>query len=293
MKIKRTSTQPTTTLLLGLPLLLLTSSVVVVASSCGLMTEAASSSTNSTTFTRKVTSERVNTTPPPLPAVLAVKRINLAIARTQDEEALAEMLKIKEKVQERLLSTNQQPPLPHKKEEESNNNTTTLAIAFGIIEVIEGGYRKQAYNDGYGTMTVGFGSTYLYDRLTGKKRKVKKGDKLSEAESRLIKERTLREDYAFLQQWMKTNNIEVSVFRHMNSVGKAALLSFIYNIGRDAFTRSEVAKALVKGGSNCLTKVATIMKSSYITSGGVVSKGLKKRRLIESIMLLAPTNVTA
>ena len=199
-----------------------------------------------------------------------------------------EMLKIKQKIQERLIATDNSP---HKRGEERDANTT-LAIAFGLIEVIEGGYRKHAYNDGYGTMTVGFGSTYLYDRLTGKKRKVKKGDKLSEAESRLVKERTLREDYIFLQQWMRTNNLEMKVFRRMNSVGKAALLSFIYNIGREAFTRSEVAKALIRGSSNNLTKVATLMKSSHVTSGGVVSKGLKKRRLIESIMLLAPTNIT-
>jgi hypothetical protein len=199
------------------------------------------------------------------PRHITMRRFDSVLSSVKETDVLDEMLRIRDNVdsqfqQRRLLSYDQK----------------VLSIAFGIIEVVEGGYKKRAYNDGFGTITVGFGSTFIYDKKTGEKRRVKRSDKLSVVESKKLKERIVKEDFEFLERFLAKNAVE------LNSLSKAALVSFIYNIGKDGFLRSDVARLLAKGK---ITKAVNVMKTSYVTSKGKKAGGLVRRRAVEAKLL--------
>ena len=196
---------------------------------------------------------------------VVMHKFDKVFSTVKDRDVLDEMVKIRKNIEFYIHS-----------KRIKNTDQEVISLAYGIIEVVEGGYKKKVYNDGFGTMTVGFGNTYIYDKKTGVKRKVKRTDKISVLEGKALKEKIIREDYLFLNNFLLKYNV------HVNNLSKAALISFIYNIGKDAFIRSEVAKMLSKG---MISKAIKIMKSSHTTSKGILAGGLIRRRAIESSLL--------
>lgn len=203
---------------------------------------------------------------------ITMERLHRVLGTVQDRDTLSEMKKIKTNIESHLRGR-----ITYTYDQK------VQSIATGIIEVVEGGYKSSAYNDGFGTITVGFGNTFIFDKSTGEKRKVKRSDRLNMQESMLLKKRIIKEDYEFLNAFLVKYRLNI------NSLSQAALVSFIYNIGKDAFNKSEVARLLTKGK---ITKAVNTMKNSHTTSKGMIAGGLVRRRSIESSLLSTSIKTT-
>lgn len=199
---------------------------------------------------------------------LSLRRFDLVLLSVKDKQTLDDLTRVRESIESR-----------YGKNKPANQDQEVLTLASGLIDVVEGGYRKHVYNDGYGTLTVGLGSTFLYDKKTGKKRRVKGSDKLTVQEGKALKNRILKEDYSFLSAFLEKHEV-----RPLDNLSRAALVSFIYNIGREAFIRSEVARMLSK---NMVRQAISVMKGSHITSKGRLAEGLVRRRAVEASLLSA------
>ena len=116
--------------------------------------------------------------------------------------------------------------------------------------------RLEAYNDGTGTMTIGYGST--------KKSLVSKG--------------TITEDEALAQLQADITAckkaVDDAVTVELNAWQEAALISFVYNVGGSAFRSSTLLKELNAGNYD---KVPAELRR-WIYSKGQQLRGLKNRR---------------
>jgi GH24 family phage-related lysozyme (muramidase) len=169
------------------------------------------------------------------------------------------------------------------KKKKGNDKALIIGLSHGIIESLEGDYREKAYDDGYGTYTIGFGNTYIHDKHSGEIRRVRKGDVLTKSEGILNQRKLINTNYETVMTFLIQNNMD----HRISAYGKAALVSFVYNIGMDRFNNSDVA-SLIKHGR--LSKAVKAIKASFITSKGVLSEGLVTRRDIESLLLSLSIN---
>jgi lysozyme len=126
------------------------------------------------------------------------------------------------------------------------------------------GLKLDAYQCTAGVWTIGIGST-KYDNG----QPVKKGDKITQEEAYKLFMDT-SDTYA--------NCIKRYVIRPLKHNEFDALFCLCYNIGCGAFAKSSLVKFINGGQTIEKIKVGFMM---WIKAGGVVSKGLMRRRLRE------------
>ena len=136
--------------------------------------------------------------------------------------------------------------------------------AAGVIGVaVNEGYRFNAYDDGVGVQTVGFGSTTHANGLP-----VKRGDTLS-VERALVR---LGDDVAQKERDMRACLGAVPLFPYEWD----AYVALVYNIGTGAFCRSTLVRKLKATPPDYAGACAEILK--WNRAGGQVLSGLVKRR---------------
>ena len=138
-----------------------------------------------------------------------------------------------------------------------------LSLAGGIGVMLYEGYRENAYDDGVGVQTVGFGSTTHVDGSP-----VKRGDKMP-VERALVR---LSQDVARFETEMRACLGPVPLYQHEWD----AYVSLTYNIGGGAFCRSTLVKRLKQTPPDYAGACAEILK--WNRAGGQVLPGLTKRR---------------
>ena len=139
----------------------------------------------------------------------------------------------------------------------------SLSAAGVIGFAVHEGYRFNAYDDGVGVQTVGFGST---THANGQP--VKRGDTMS-VERALIR---LGDDVAKKERDMRACLGPVPLFPQEWD----AYVSLTYNIGTGAFCRSTLVRKLKATPPDYAGACAEILK--WNRAGGQVLSGLVKRR---------------
>lgn len=142
------------------------------------------------------------------------------------------------------------------------------------IQFIEGceGYRSVAYPDFGGVWTIGYGTTRYPSRL-----RVKEGDSCTEAQA----QEYLKHDLGWAE---KAVNDLVKVPLTQNQFD--ALVSFTYNLGRNALATS----TLLKDVNMSLFLDASEQFKRWDKVDGKIVDGLTNRRLLEAQMFLGSDN---
>ncbi|MEW6559605.1 MAG: lysozyme [Pseudomonadota bacterium] len=144
------------------------------------------------------------------------------------------------------------------------NTLLTLSLT-GLISLVGyEGYRRQAYDDGVGVQTVGYGSTVHADGKTP----VKAGD-------------TLTPDRALITLGAHVSRLEMQMRACIGPVPLAqpewdAYVSLAYNIGAAAFCKSGIVRALHATPPDYGGACAQIRR--WVYAGGKKLPGLVKRR---------------
>lgn len=125
------------------------------------------------------------------------------------------------------------------------------------------GYRSDAYNDGVGVQTIGFGTTTNADGS-----KVKPGDKIDPVRA-LVR---LNADADKTQREMRACLGDVPLSQNEWD----AYVSLAYNIGTSAWCRSGIVRKLKAQPPNYAGACADILK--WVNAGGRPLPGLVKRR---------------
>ena len=125
------------------------------------------------------------------------------------------------------------------------------------------GLRLNAYDDGVGVWTIGFGTTIYPNGI-----KVKKGDTCTEAQAKAYMAHDLK-------KFESAVNSAVTVPINQNQFD--ALVSLTYNIGIKAFKNSTLLKKLNVGD----IRGAATQFDVWINDGGKVVQGLVNRRAVE------------
>lgn len=133
-----------------------------------------------------------------------------------------------------------------------------------LIKQFEG-LKLQAYKDVAGIWTIGYGLTRYPDGT-----KVKQGDKITQQQAEAYFQETLQK---FAQ------GVEDSIKTKVNNNQFAALVSFAYNVGLNAFKESTLLK-LVNENPNNPAIEAQFMR--WVNAGGRPVQGLVNRRRHEA-----------
>lgn len=99
---------------------------------------------------------------------------------------------------------------------------------------------------------------------------------ISESEAETLLRKDIRTTETYLNKWAQANGVTLS----QNQFD--ALISFIFNIGIGNFTRSTMAKKLIKGDSTASSEFP-----KWRLAGGKVSPGLERRRAAEKELFLS------
>jgi len=150
-------------------------------------------------------------------------------------------------------------------------NASTLTNALNFIKKAEGGLYLKAYQDSGGVWTIGYGSTYDFD----KQRKVQQGDIITAEQAQKWLEITTSKDAAEIKNLVKVplNNNELN-----------ALISFTYNVGLGAFKASSLLRLLNSGADK---KIVADQFDRWVFDNGVKVKGLISRRNAEKKLFLS------
>lgn len=130
------------------------------------------------------------------------------------------------------------------------------------------GLRLNAYDDGVGVWTIGWGTTVYPNG-----QKVKKGDRITLEQAKQYKAHDLA-------KFEKAANDAVKVPLNQNQFN--ALVSLAYNIGVSAFTNSTLVKRLNDGNY----KAAADQFLAWVNAGGKRMQGLVNRRNKERELFL-------
>ena len=147
----------------------------------------------------------------------------------------------------------------------------SLSNALNFIKKAEGGLYLKSYQDSGGVWTVGYGSTYDFD----KQRKVQQGDIITEAQA---------------QRWLEmetsqnAKDIKSLVKVPLNNNQLNALISFVYNVGINAFKKSTMLKLLNSGADK---NTVANQFDKWVFDNGVIVKGLINRRNAEKTLFLS------
>ena len=148
---------------------------------------------------------------------------------------------------------------------------TGLTKALNFIKKAEGGLYLKSYQDLGGVWTIGFGSTYDFD----KQRKVQQGDVITAEQAQKWLEITTSRDAAEIKNLVKVplSNNELN-----------ALISFVYNVGINAFKASSLLRLLNNGTDK---KIVADQFDRWVYDDGVKVKGLINRRKAEKNLFLS------
>lgn len=147
---------------------------------------------------------------------------------------------------------------------------TSLRSALSFIKKAEGGLYLKAYLDSGGVPTIGWGSTYDFD----KQRKVQMGDIITEAQA---------------QKWLdmetSQNAIDIKALVKVPLTNNQlnALISFVYNVGINGFKASSMLR-LLNSGADKNTVAAQFDR--WVYDNGVKVRGLINRRNAEKKLFL-------
>ncbi|MCR4530830.1 lysozyme [Acinetobacter venetianus] len=144
---------------------------------------------------------------------------------------------------------------------------TTSQVGINLIVSFED-LKLDAYDDGVGVWTIGYGTTVYPNGL-----KVKQGDTCTLGQA--------KEYFAHdLNRFEKAVNQSVKVSINQNQFD--ALVSLTYNIGQTAFSKSTLLKKLnAKDYQGAADQFLV-----WIRGGGKVLKGLERRRAAERALFL-------
>lgn len=157
----------------------------------------------------------------------------------------------------------------------SGDNRSALEKAADLIKSHEG-FRAQAYIDPVGVPTIGWGTT----RINGNPVQLNQSVSEQEAKSFLVED--LNESWSIIEQY-----VEPDVLVKMNDEQKASLVSFIYNLGPQAFINPDSGsptsfnKTLNSGDIDA----AANEMLRYVNGGGRTLPGLVTRRKQEAEIL--------
>lgn len=135
-----------------------------------------------------------------------------------------------------------------------------------IIKRYEG-FRPLAYKCPAGVWTIGYGTTVYPDGTP-----VKKGDQITEERAE-----------AYLNDYLIKNvrPLFAKIPYTLTQNQEDAICSLVYNVGKGAFLKSKLFKAI------CEKNYEQIFKNwDWIKAGGVVMKGLVKRRAEELCLFI-------
>ena len=146
-----------------------------------------------------------------------------------------------------------------------------LSKALNFIKKAEGGLYLESYLDSGNVPTIGYGSTYDFD----KQRKVQMGDIITKEQAERWLEITTSKDAAEIKNLVKVplNNNELN-----------SLISFTYNVGLGAFKASNLLRLLNSGADK---KIVADQFDRWVYDNGVKVKGLINRRNAEKKLFLS------
>jgi lysozyme len=147
----------------------------------------------------------------------------------------------------------------------------SLSSALNFIKKAEGGLYLKSYQDSGGVWTVGWGSTYDFD----KQRKVQQGDIITEAQALKWLE---------METSQNAKDIDSLVKVPLTNNQKNALVSFVYNVGIGTFKASSLLR-LLNSGADKNTVAAQFDR--WVFDNGVKVKGLINRRKAEKDLFLS------
>jgi lysozyme len=147
----------------------------------------------------------------------------------------------------------------------------SLSSALSFIKKAEGGLYLKAYQDSGGVWTIGWGSTYDFD----KQRKVQQGDVITEAQA---------QKWLDMETSQNAMDIKKLVTVPLNNNELNALISFVYNVGINGFKASSMLR-LLNSGADKNTVAAQFDR--WVFDNGVKVKGLINRRNAEKKLFLS------
>jgi len=147
----------------------------------------------------------------------------------------------------------------------------SLSSALSFIKKAEGGLYLKAYQDSGGVWTIGWGSTYDFD----KQRKVQQGDVITEAQA---------QKWLDMETSQNAKDIDSLVTVPLTNNQKNSLVSFVYNVGISAFKASSLLR-LLNSGADKNTVAAQFDR--WVYDNGVKVKGLINRRNAEKKLFLS------
>jgi lysozyme len=147
----------------------------------------------------------------------------------------------------------------------------SLAKALTFIKKAEGGLYLKAYLDSGKVPTIGYGSTYDFDKL----RKVQMGDIITKEQAERWLQITTSKD---------ADEIKRIVTVPLNNNQLNALISFVYNVGINGFKASTMLRLLNSGADK--NEVAQQF-DRWIFDNGIKVKGLINRRKAEKDLFLS------
>ena len=152
-----------------------------------------------------------------------------------------------------------------------SKGSSLYSSAMKFIKVKEGGLYLKAYQDSGGVWTIGWGSTFDFD----KQRKVLPGDTITQAQA---------QKWLEMETSQNATDIKKLVTVPLNNNQLNSLISLIYNIGIGAFKRSTMLK-LLNAGANKQTVANEFDK--WVYDNGVKVQGLINRRIAEKNLFLS------
>lgn len=153
----------------------------------------------------------------------------------------------------------------------SKANSSSYTKALNFIRDAEGGFYPNAYLDSGNVPTIGFGSTYNFD----KKRPVAMTDKINESTA---------EKWLQMEANKNANEIKSLVKVPLTNNQISSLISFTYNVGLPAFKKSTILKLInSKADKNVIAKEF----DRWIYDNGQIVKGLINRRNAEKKLFLS------
>jgi len=151
--------------------------------------------------------------------------------------------------------------------------TGASAQLFAFLKKAEEDNQAQltAYNDGFGTWTIGYGSVYNWDE----NRPVSEGDTIDQATA----DRWLQ-----IEATQDLSEVRKLVTVPISQNALVALSSFAYNEGLSAFQESTLLKLLNSGTD---VNVVADQFDRWVYAGGVKVPGLVNRRNAEKQLFLS------
>jgi len=152
--------------------------------------------------------------------------------------------------------------------------------AFNIISSFEG-FLEKAKLDTDGKLRGGYGSPNKYDKKDNTLRMVDANTTFTREEAKDTLIYLIEKDYGLKAQ----NAIGIETWVKLTDNQRAALISYVYNVGPGTLKDKNITQYLKEGNYK---EAAAAIKKGPITAGGVVLAGLVSRREQELILFLTP-----